>query len=757
LVIRLQKNKDTSLTIGHILSNENARLLLSFQHLRGTVPWPKHFGSKETIVKLRDLLILAGSVAAATHASALSLGNTQGQVQLGSPIDLVFQVQPDPGQTADSSCIAADVWMGNAALAGSQVLVTPQAQSVRVQTTAAVYEPLITLKLRAGCNGAMSRTYTFFADPPKSLATSVEPIDLSKIQINRSAAATARTAAAPAATAAPVARAPRTAKKAVNPQAALETPSKPTPAPSVETTPAKEIVQTPTIEAGNAATDKPRLRVEPLEGMGTGAESAPANSDQEQPPALEVIDAETQALLDANAARLETLEKQLLTLQSQLTKNRTETNSLQTQLVQAQNQGLPLWVHILMGLLALAIATIAWLLQRMKQERQLAQGSWANTVLAAEGTLHSATIDTHAQAPTPSAVVEPLTPAVPTTTSKADSAPPAPPELGRNTQLPTLSQEFQDTALYAEFESTPTPSPAEQPAPSIAEVLTAQALFDVQEQAEFYASIGENDQAIEILQAHIAEHVASAPLAYIELLQLLYRLSRTEAFEEVREKFQTYFNVQVPDFLGFARKGRDLSGYPEVLGQIEALWPTDDVQGLMRNLIVHRPAAESSIRFDLAAFDDLLMLYNVAQTTPASSRGQLPGRVRMTPHEVPLPEIVFPGDALPAATLPTTAAALAPPPLPLHEAQLDMLTASPVEAPLPSLNQPGDSPFQSPGHFTPDEVLIDDLSLNWDTPNVTGTEDPQKRAVDDPSMDDALNFFKMDERDLPPTPPEKKN
>ncbi|MEG2280308.1 MAG: hypothetical protein RSB07_13555, partial [Comamonas sp.] len=101
-------------------------------------------------MKLRDLLILAGSVAAASHVSALSLGNTQGQVQLGSPIDLVFPVQPDAGQTAESSCITADVWMGNAALTSGQVLVTAQEQSVRVRTTAPVYEPLITLKLRAG-------------------------------------------------------------------------------------------------------------------------------------------------------------------------------------------------------------------------------------------------------------------------------------------------------------------------------------------------------------------------------------------------------------------------------------------------------------------------------------------------------------------------------------------------------------------------------------------------------------------------------
>lgn len=64
-------------------------------------------------MKLRNILILAGSVAAASQACALSLGNSQGQVQLGAPLNLVFQVQPDDGQTAESSCITAAVWMGD--------------------------------------------------------------------------------------------------------------------------------------------------------------------------------------------------------------------------------------------------------------------------------------------------------------------------------------------------------------------------------------------------------------------------------------------------------------------------------------------------------------------------------------------------------------------------------------------------------------------------------------------------------------------
>ena len=304
-------------------------------------------------------------------------------------------------------------------------------------------------------------------------------------------------------------------------------------------------------------------------------------------------------------------------------------------------------------------------------------------------------------------------------------------------------------------------APAPQiPSPSITEVLTAQALFDVQEQADFYASIGENDQAIEILQTHIAEHESSSPLAYMELLQLLYRLGRTDTFEQVRDKFQNHFNVKVPDFLGFARKGMDLwSGYPEALGKIEAIWPTDDVQALLRSLIVRQPSSEfviQDVRFDLAAFDDLLMLYNVAQTTPAASRGQMPGRTRTAPTEAPLPEVVL---DLPG-TRPTPAAAAMEMPLPLHAAQLDMLSAAPATAPLAPAQSLNDSPFQGPSHFAPNEALVDGLSLDWNASLAPASATPEKLPDVPPpapisldNLDAELAAFMMDERDLPKQPP----
>lgn len=377
-------------------------------------------------VKLRDLLVLLSGVAVASQVSALSLGNSQGNVQLGSPMDLVFQLKPDAGHTAETSCVAADILMGDVPLAHGDFTLVPQGNSVRVQTTIPVNEPLLTVKLSVGCSATMTRSYTFFADPPGSMAASVQPIDLSKIQAAAPLPAALVAGSAGTSTATRAAATPRRpAKRAVNPRAVQDNslpayfvPSMVASAdtvdiPAPEETPAKSASQPAAVPSGTADaqaadTGRSRLRMEPLDGLeglhakpadastppatgavadaaavGTGAAAAAPLPDT-VPEAESPIAEATQVLLQANTERIDALEGQLLALKKQLTSNLTEISTLQRQLVEAQNAGLPVWVHAALGLLALALACIAWLLQRLRQERLKAQNDWANTVLAVE-------------------------------------------------------------------------------------------------------------------------------------------------------------------------------------------------------------------------------------------------------------------------------------------------------------------------------------------------------------------------------------
>ena len=162
-------------------------------------------------------------------------------------------------------------------------------------------------------------------------------------------------------------------------------------------------------------------------------------------------------------------------------------------------------------------------------------------------------------------------------------------------------------------------------------VIQPEDLFDLQQQAEFFISVGEHDKAIEVMSQHIAQNHAASPWAYLELLRLYRSLSRVGPFNQLRAQFQQHFNAMVPEFAAFHLINRRLLDYPEVLSRIEALWSDDAVLPLLEGLLFCRNATAPIERFDLSAYDDLLMLYAIARTTPASKRGAPLPRQRTTP------------------------------------------------------------------------------------------------------------------------------
>ncbi len=178
-------------------------------------------------------------------------------------------------------------------------------------------------------------------------------------------------------------------------------------------------------------------------------------------------------------------------------------------------------------------------------------------------------------------------------------------------------------------------------------IVNPEELFDVQQQAEFFVSVGEHQQAIEVLRKHIAQHRETSPLAYLELLRLYHTLSRVEEFTQLRKQFMGSFNAQVPEFTAFHRTGRMLYHYTDALAEIEADWTSPAVLLLLEKLLFRRTGAEAVEPFDLAAYDDLLLLLSIAQTTPASARGEPAPRKRTTPLAPPRTETLV---AEPTAT-----------------------------------------------------------------------------------------------------------
>lgn len=710
-------------------------------------------------MKLRNFLLLTSTLAA-SHVSALSLGNPSGKVELGVPLDLTFHVQPDPGQTIASSCLRADIWFGETALAQHQVLLSPLSTAVRIRTTKLVHEPLAKLKLSAGCNATVSRTYTFFADPPSSSSApaSGQFFVWNSGQGNH-------TSSKPL-TAPPVVT-PPIAKRAINHRAIQAVRSEweqsPAGVPLAEAiTPPASIASAPAPvaeENSDKATEhNGSLRLEMLP-VHTAEQAAPP----EEAPSLRTkpeIDAKTRIAVDANVQRLAVLERQLLQLQSQLQADQAQILWLQKQLTQTPTTFIPPWLYVVLGLLSASLIAVAGALFHLYQSQRKTSGHGAEspdtTQLGAELD-HAPSFDPVFAGAKVESIRVPTSHGLPTAELQVHTA-----NTAHETQ--TMADFFPPDNEQEEQTADNPVSDKPNINAGLTEVLSDQALLDIQEQAEFYASIGENDQALVILQSHIAENHASSPLAYIDLLQLLYRLGRIEAFEQARTQFQNDFNVQVPDFLAFARKGHDLwSGYPEVLSQIESIWPTDDVLHLLHTLAVRSPAQQAedhSVRFDMLAFEDLLMLYNVAKSIPAESRGQIRGRKSTVPSIAPLPDLA---PAAPLITPPSTDGASSRLPRCMHENKSNgfpennatpiVFSTGPGEIPPPSQALLNGSPLDGTTNLEPDEIFIEALHL--ETPadaeaeaNTTAEISAPVPSIDFNEIDAELEIFLAKDRNL---------
>ncbi|MVT28287.1 hypothetical protein GO496_05520 [Acidovorax citrulli] len=209
-------------------------------------------------------------------------------------------------------------------------------------------------------------------------------------------------------------------------------------------------------------------------------------------------------------------------------------------------------------------------------------------------------------------------------------------------------------------------------------------------------------------------------------------LGRVEGFHQLREQFCAQFNVSVPEFGNFHRSGKTLQGFPDALAAIEAEWSSPAVLGVIEGFLFRQADAPKAAQFDLAAFDDLLLLLAIAQTTPASARGPAPPRPRTTPNEIPADEVQ-------AAAAPVRAASAEP------EEELrsfDTLSAGLTWESLPAPLPRAPSTAPSPLHEDPDAMLDIDLS---EPPHLTLSDLPPVPVTPPPAPGQSVGFG-MDEK-----------
>lgn len=726
-----------------------------------------------------------GLSACALGASALSLGPSRGTVVLGAPVDLTIEVQPDPGMDLASSCLAVQLVAGDVPVSAAQVRITPwpdmpgRRPAIRVQSSDIVREPVLTATVTAGCSGAVSRTYTYLTELPGSVAPGAAPLDVTRLSSPVRATPQRAVQPAPVASAAAEATVASTASSGRT----LAGAEAPVPAPPPAPKPPRKATAKPPTSAAAAAqaqptTSAPRLVMEPLDLEGVAGLRISTELAQSPTPEDSPQRAQAAALWKALNAepgqedpRVHTLQSQLTQAQAQAGQERAQVVQLQAQLNEAQSEGVPSWWLYALGLaLAGTSALAGGLAWRLRQARSHAADAWheaaamqpAATDMAKLQELGLAPDSRDAWADSEMAAAEtvqaaapvPATPAAPPQAPEAPSAPPA--------KQPEPASAAPNTS------SVP-----------LAGMVNPEDLFDIVQQAEFYVSIGEHDLAIGELRQHIAERGSSSPFSYLELLRLYHQLGRIEAFDLLRSQFMEHFNAEVPEFSHFAQQGAGLEIYTDALADIEAQWTSNSVLELLESfLFLHPDRASPAPRFDLAAYDDLLLLLAIAQTTPASARGEPAPRKRTTPLMPPTFQSASPeGTGQATAAVAAASAALAmpaidlapqepqeaaaagalaqewvPPPPPTVQAELAAAQAglafdlgdfdwSPAHAPAPAAPA---APEPAPAN---DDALTALLEMDFSGPiPLIDTDLPPVAVTPPPAPGQAVGFSSSDEK-----------
>ena len=142
--------------------------------------------------------------------------------------------------------------------------------------------------------------------------------------------------------------------------------------------------------------------------------------------------------------------------------------------------------------------------------------------------------------------------------------------------------------------------------------INTQEMLDVRQQADFFMTLGQHEEAISLLEGSIRDNETSNPLVYWDLLKVLHTLSRKPAFDHYRSEFNAIFTGRVQAYATFGQPGNCLDAYPQICSEISELWGTEAAVEFLEQCMVRRPEDAPEMYFDLDAFRDLLLLHAVA-------------------------------------------------------------------------------------------------------------------------------------------------
>ncbi len=616
----------------------------------------------------------------ATTASALSLGRLRGAALLGRGLDVSVQASLDNQEAApDSNCFAADVFYGETRVSPSAINVSAERSTggeirIRIRSSVIVDEPVVTVFLRASCSASVSRRYVLLVEaiaeneapqpalivPPSLPAARAAPPASAPVQGRSTAPAESSDKQAQANL-----REARKAERAEQRRVKREAKQS-----GAKNKPASSAVVKP---ANSEKASSSRLKLDLLDLTSANVNLRGSYELSSSPNSDPSVRSQAQALWRAlNASpeefqrdfqRLNALEIQTRASLEQSKRSENEIAQLAADLKTAQSQRYVNPLTIGLGILVLAALGFgAWAWYRNTTQKQgqpwwggkggkLAppdeQQLWAHlgdnpdsnlqplasralradVATGRDRGLLSVSIEGAQSAQSPSLSATPHkgapTAVNPPATSYKESPAKNPTQSSRkNRSSRSALAPLQNSFSRSDFGQTDfATSTFNRP-----RVVAAEELFDIQEQADFFLSLDQPDQAIEVLKNHITDNVETSALAYMDLFDIYHRTKRVGEFKELREEFNQVFNAQVPEFGNYGTPSLGLEDAPEVLQSIQDAWSMpQQAQDVIEESIFRQPGLDQK-PMDMLAYRELMLLYSLAKelARPSAKYSMLP-------------------------------------------------------------------------------------------------------------------------------------
>ena len=577
--------------------------------------------SLRMLKKIASFFGCALILAASQPAFAVGFGRISHTTSLGQVLEFTVPVSAEATEQLTSECVSAEVFLGDNRVPPSAVISRLEwsgdslARVLRVSTTVRVDEPVVNVTLAAGCPPRLTRQFVLFVDPP---AQPPQPLAVEP---------PAKPEEAPSQLARADARAPQVSRESragvvsdqqAAPPAEPRRPAKRSRAvkPATATSGVAEVVK-PKVNAAKSpggAKRSSRLRLDPpaRSAAVVAAEQAAASAAEL---AASVASAAALAASEAEAAAqqqrdaLQAMQKQMETLKAQAEAADRRIAQMQSSLRESQDwSDRLLLAACVLGLAVVALlAWVIWLV-RQKVAAPADDSRWwtADSQRSPESI--------------PQGQVAKVVPAESVPPDVVDSLAWASGASIQDTAVDVLTA-MGTTRSYEDDESAEPVvalKPKGVPAAPVAELpwLSADELIDLEQQADFFVALGQDDSAVSLLEQQLSSAGGGGSWPYLKLLEIYRRLEDREAYERVHESLERRFGPCETAWADGRTSGRPLDSYPEVTRRIESAWiePAQAMR-LIGSLMVH--GDDSSGVFDLTAMADLQSLYLLARSSLA--------------------------------------------------------------------------------------------------------------------------------------------